>query len=78
MVNLKHAIALARHGQWEEAHRMVQDDDSMLGAWFHGILHVQEGDLPNAEYWYRRAARSFAGRGSLDEELARLTAELQD
>ncbi len=78
MVNLKHAVSLARHGQWDKAHRMVQDDDSMLGAWFHGILHVREGDLPNAEYWYRRAARSFAGRGTPDEELARLAAELQD
>ena len=41
----------------------------MLGAWLHGILHLQEGDLEDAENWYNRAARHFRSRGSLQEEI---------
>ncbi len=65
-----------RAGLWREAHNLVQTDDSMLGAWLHGILHVQEGDLEDAEYWYDKANRHFRNRGTLAEELARFEAEL--
>jgi hypothetical protein len=57
-------------GRWNAAHDQVQKDDSMLGAWLHGILHLQEGDLEDAENWYNRAARHFRSRGSLQEEIA--------
>ncbi len=57
-------------GHWKAAHDLVQRDDSMLGAWLHGILHLQEGDLEDAENWYNRAARHFRSRGSLQEEIA--------
>ena len=57
-------------GHWNAAHDQVQKDDSMLGAWLHGILHLQEGDLEDAENWYNRAARHFRSRGSLREEIA--------
>lgn len=56
-------------GRWHAAHDQVQKDDSMLGAWLHGILHLQEGDLEDAENWYNRAARHFRSRGSLQEEI---------
>ncbi len=56
-------------GRWNAAHDQVQKDDSMLGAWLHGILHLQEGDLEDAENWYNRAARHFRSRGSLQEEI---------
>ena len=56
-------------GRWNAAHDQVQKDDSMLGAWLHGILHLQEGDLEDAENWYNRAARHFRSRGSLHEEI---------
>ena len=56
-------------GRWNAAHDLVQKDDSMLGAWLHGILHLQEGDLEDAENWYNRAARHFRSRGSLQEEI---------
>lgn len=57
-------------GRWHAAHDLVQKDDSMLAAWLHGILHLQEGDLEDAENWYNRAARHFRSRGSLQEEIA--------
>ena len=50
---------------------MIQQDDSPLASWLHGIVHIQEGDLEDAEYWYDRAQRHFRSRGSLQEEMDR-------
>ncbi len=63
-------------GRWNAAHDLVQHDGSMLAAWLHGILHVQEGDLEDAENWYDRAARNFRSRGTLAEEIAAFEAAL--
>lgn len=41
-----------------------------------GILHLQEGDLEDAENWYDRAARHFRSRGTLAEEIAAFEAAL--
>ncbi|MFM6993041.1 MAG: hypothetical protein ACKOWD_17595 [Rhodoferax sp.] len=59
-----------RAGRWNAAHDLVQQDGSVQGAWLHGILHLQEGDLEDAENWYNRANRHFRSRGTLQEELA--------
>lgn len=66
---LHHVLQDLHAGRWNAAHDLVQKDDSMLGAWLHGILHLQEGDLEDAENWYNRAARHFRSRGSLQEEI---------
>ncbi|MFZ6776334.1 hypothetical protein ACO0LD_05830 [Undibacterium sp. Ji83W] len=76
MNTLHQVLAHMRVGQWNEAHDLVQGDDTLLGAWLHGILHIQEGDLEDAEYWYGKANRNFRSRGTLNEELERFTAEL--
>jgi hypothetical protein len=76
MSNLRDVLTHMRAGRWNEAHNLVQIDDSALGAWLHGILHIQEGDLEDAEYWYGKSNRNFRSRGTLDEELARFEAEL--
>ena len=34
------------------------DDRSREAAWVHAYLHRKEGDLGNADYWYRRAGRT--------------------
>lgn len=47
-------------GDWDAAHKIVQSDESATGCWVHGIVHVMEGDLDNARYWYGRAARVFS------------------
>lgn len=73
---LPHVLSLMRQGEWRAAHDLVQHDDSELGAWLHGLLHVQEGDLEDAEYWFGKAGRSFRSRGTLEEELRRLEAAL--
>jgi hypothetical protein len=69
MTALRHVLQDLHAGRWHTAHDLVQKDDSMLGAWLHGILHLQEGDLEDAENWYNRAARHFRSRGSLQEEI---------
>ena len=63
-------------GRWNAAHDLVQHDGSMLAAWLHGILHLQEGDLEDAENWYERAGRRFRQRGTLDQELTEFEAAL--
>lgn len=76
MTILRQVLVHLRAGLWREAHNLVQSDASPLGAWLHGILHIQEGDLEDAEYWYGKANRHFRSRGSLEEELERFEAEL--
>ena len=63
-------------GRWNAAHDLVQHEGSMLAAWLHGILHVQEGDLEDAENWYDRAGRHFRSRGTLAQEIAAFEAAL--
>ena len=77
MTPLLQILALMREGRWDEAHNLVQLDDSSAAAWLHALLHVQEGDLENAEYWYGRSGRSFRSRGALNEELDELEASLR-
>ena len=55
------------HDDWDEAHRLAQEQDNPDGAWVHAYLHRKEGDASNAAYWYRRAGRPVSNR-SLDEE----------
>jgi hypothetical protein len=62
-------------GDWDAAHRAVQDAADPASAWVHAYLHRKEGDLWNAGYWYARAGRSPA-TGGLHEEWAALVAAL--
>ena len=54
-------------GEWDAAHGLAQSEHDRDGAWVHAYLHRKEGDLGNAGYWYRRAAKPTAS-GSLDDE----------
>lgn len=65
-------------GRWNAAHDLVQKDGSELAAWLHGILHLQEGDLEDAENWYNRANRHFRSRGTLAQELDLFTQALTE
>lgn len=54
-------------GDWDKAHECAQEQDDQAGAHVHAYLHRKEGDLSNADYWYRRAgAKAF--KGDLSEE----------
>jgi hypothetical protein len=67
---LPRALELLDRGDWQAAHLIVQNESSPLAAWLHGIVHTLEGDLDNAQYWYRRAERPFPGASAVSEELA--------
>src|SRR5687767_11265307 len=54
-------------GDWEKAHHCAQERDDEAGMWVHAYLHRKEGDLSNADYWYRRC-RKTPPKASLDEE----------
>jgi hypothetical protein len=74
-------IAMAvRHleaGEWEAAHELVQKDATSLGCWAHGIVHLIEGDLENAKYWYRRAHRPLPHGNTAAAEIAALKASVK-
>ncbi|MEY2893669.1 MAG: hypothetical protein RJA98_3577 [Pseudomonadota bacterium] len=73
---LRQVLAHLHAGDWTAAHNLVQQLDSPLAAWLHGIVHIQEGDLEDAEYWYGKSERHFRSRGTLAEELARFESAL--
>jgi hypothetical protein len=67
---LSRAIDLLSAGQWQPAHEIVQKESSPLAAWLHGIVHILEGDLKNAQGWYKRADRAFPGADAAQSEIA--------
>jgi hypothetical protein len=74
---LTQALTLLRQGDWEAAHKIVQqDEDSPLSCWAHGIVHLMEGDTSNARYWYREAGREFPRHPLIPEEIDSLDAAL--
>lgn len=77
-VTIGAALRHLRKGDWQKAHPIVQDDDSELGCWAHGIVHLLEGDLGNARYWFRRAHRTFPDAPDAATEVAALAAALAE
>jgi hypothetical protein len=65
------------HGDWDAAHELAQAQDDAEGAWVHAWLHRIEGDLGNADYWYRCANRPSRRDDTRDEglEIARALIE---
>jgi hypothetical protein len=54
-------------GDWEKAHDLINDLEDRQSAHVHAYLHRKEGDLWNADYWYRRAGRQRPAM-TLEEE----------
>jgi hypothetical protein len=70
------ALWHAGKGDWDGAHRVVQEDESdPVNAWVHAHLHRQEGDLGNAGYWYRRASKPVA-TGTIEAEWQAIAEDL--
>ena len=77
--DLRQALSLLQAGDWRAAHLIVQEDEeSRLACWAHGIVHLMEGDVPNARYWYRRAGRVLQQNFSIDAEIAALRDTLKE
>ncbi|MFZ5779211.1 MAG: hypothetical protein ACOY4R_03245 [Pseudomonadota bacterium] len=63
-------------GDWSQAHACVQRHEGDVDCdWVHAHLHRQEGDMANAEYWYRRARRP-ASTAPLPEEWTMIAGDL--
>ena len=76
--DLERAASLLDAGDWQGAHEIVQKDEaSPLSCWAHGIVHIIEGDIPNARYWYRQAKRPFPRELSVENEIQALRHEIR-
>ena len=70
------ALWWAAKGDWDAAHKIVQDEGDVSSAWVHAYLHRVEGDLSNAGYWYRQAGQPVA-KDSLEAEWERIFSVLE-
>jgi hypothetical protein len=56
-----------KKGDWEAAHDIAQDIATPTGSWLHALLHLIEGDLGNARYWFAEASRPVKKPSQVDE-----------
>ena len=67
---LAEAVSHALCGRWRDAHDIVQQyEQDETACWIHAVLHRQEGDLPNAQYWYARCERRLRKDVAPEDEL---------
>ena len=69
------ALWWSAKGDWDTAHKIVQDESDANSAWVHAYLHRVEGDLGNAGYWYRQAGQ-LAAKDSLQVEWEQIATTL--
>jgi len=62
------ALWYAKKGDWDGAHDLVSNINTGMGSWIHAHLHVIEGDLGNAAYWYNKAERKPSPPNELESE----------
>ncbi len=61
---------------WESAHNIAQDIPSAMGSWIHALLHLIEGDIGNAGYWFRKAGKPTRSVSEIDALWQEIAAEL--
>lgn len=44
-------------GDWEKAHSLIDHLGDAESSHVHAYLHRKEGDIWNADYWYRKAGK---------------------
>lgn len=70
------ALWFVKKGEWDRAHSVAQDIDTPLGSWIHALLHLIEGDLGNARYWFGAAGRPVRNTSQVDELWQEIAAEV--
>ena len=45
-------------GEWDRSHKLIQEVNDKNAIWIHAYLHRKEGDIGNADYWYRRSGKT--------------------
>ena len=76
--NLPNSLKALWHdakGDWDRAHHVADRIGGPGCNWVHAYLHRKEGDLWNADYWYRRAGKTRPSI-SLEEEWEMITEAL--
>jgi hypothetical protein len=61
-------------GDWKNAHDLIDQLTDQRSAHIHAYLHRKEGDIWNADYWYKRAGKTRP-KVSLAEEWDMLVQE---
>ena len=70
------ALWHTKANNWEDAHNIAQDIPTAMGSWLHAMLHLIEGDVGNAGYWFRKAGRPVRDISEIDELWREIAAEL--
>ena len=61
------ALWHTKAGNWEDAHNIAQDIHNSGGSWIHALLHLIEGDIGNAGYWFRKAGQPVRTESEIDD-----------
>ncbi|MEZ6063381.1 MAG: hypothetical protein R3C19_23795 [Planctomycetaceae bacterium] len=70
------ALWHAKADNWDTAHGIAQDIATPTGSWIHALLHLIEGDIGNAGYWFRSAGKRSRTVAEIDELWREIAAEL--
>jgi len=62
-------------GDWHTAHSLIDELEEPKAYLVHAYLHRKEGDLANANYWYRRAGKPMP-QYSLEKEWSEILSTL--
>jgi len=65
------ALDLMAQDDWNGAHELIQGYEDELACLIHGYLHLEEGDLSNANYWYSRVGQAVPD-SDVQQEFERL------
>jgi hypothetical protein len=70
------AVDAALAGEWDRAHRIVQDLGGQVACHIHAVLHKIEGDEWNSRYWYARTNARYEDFADPGEELSAIKKQL--
>ena len=61
------ALWHTKAGNWDQAHDIAQEIHTPVGSWIHALLHLIEGDVGNAGYWFHKAGQPIRSVDEIDE-----------
>lgn len=57
---------VCKKGEWEKSHEIAQAITTPVGSWIHAMLHLMEGDIKNARYWFMQAGKPVVQPSQID------------